>query len=67
MNGQKDDGYWLKLYHLAFGIDTKTLDVLKDRSVERSKFLDDLLIDIENYDLIDFNTNSDSNLNSKKS
>ena len=54
----EDDGYWLKFYSAE--LDTKTLNVLKNRSVERSKFLDDLLeknesIDIENYDLIDFN------------
>ena len=66
----EDEGYWLKFYSAE--LDTKTLNVLKNRSVERSKFLDDLLekdesIDIENYDLIDFNTNNDSNLNCKES
>jgi len=40
-------------------LDIKTLDVLKDRSIARDKFLDDLLekgesINIENYALIDF-------------
>jgi uncharacterized tellurite resistance protein B-like protein len=53
-----DDAYYLKFY--AVELDTKTLDVLKDRYIARDKFLDDLLekgesIDIENYDLIDFN------------
>ena len=53
-----DDAHYLKFY--AAELDTKTLDVLKDRSIVRDKFLDDLLekgesIDIENYDLIDFN------------
>ncbi len=52
-----DDAYYLKFY--AVELDTKTLDVLKDRSIARDKFLDDLLekgesIDIENYDLINF-------------
>ena len=61
----EDDGYYLKLY--AAQLDTKTLDVLRDRTLARSKLLDDLLekgesIDIENYDLIDFNINHDSNL-----
>jgi hypothetical protein len=40
----------------------KTLNILKERKVARSKLLDDLLekgesIDIENYDLIDFDIN----------
>ncbi|HEX7358079.1 MAG TPA: hypothetical protein VF270_10250 [Ignavibacteriaceae bacterium] len=57
----EDDAYFLKLY--AAHLDTKTLDVLKDRSIARYKLLDDLLekgesIDIENYDLIDFNINN---------
>lgn len=52
------DAHYLKFY--ATELDTKTLDVLKDRSIARNKFLDDLLekgesIDIENYSLIDFN------------
>ena len=56
----EDDAYYLKLYGAHF--DTKTLNVLKDRSIARYKLLDDLLekgesIDIENYDLIDFNIN----------
>lgn len=57
----EDDAYWLKFYSAE--LDTKTLDVLKDRSIARDKLLDDLLdkgqsIDIENYDLIDFNINN---------
>ena len=53
----QDDGYYLKFYAAHF--DTKTLNILKDRKVARDKLLDDLLdkgesIDIENYDLIDF-------------
>ena len=57
----EDDGYYLKLYAAHF--DTKTLDVLKDREIARNKLLDDLLekgksIDIENYNLIDFNINN---------
>ena len=53
----EDDAYYLKFYSAE--LDTKTLDVLKDRSIARDKLLDDLLdkgqsIDIENYDLIDF-------------
>jgi hypothetical protein len=55
------DEYYLKFYAAHF--DIKTLNVLKDRKVARSKLLDDLLekgesIDIENYDLIDFNINN---------
>ena len=57
----KDDAYYLKFYSAE--LDTKTLDVLKERSIARDKFLDDLLekgqsIDIENQDLIDFNINN---------
>lgn len=57
----EDDAYYLKFYYAE--LDTKTLDVLKDRSIARDKLLDDLLekgesIDIENYDLIDFNINN---------
>ncbi len=53
----ENDAYYLKFYSAE--LDTKTLDILKDRSIERDKLLDDLLdkgqsIDIENYDLIDF-------------
>jgi len=49
--------YCLKFYSAE--LDTKSLDILKDRSIVREKLLDDLLdqgqsIDIENYDLIDF-------------
>ena len=54
----EDDAYCLKFYSAE--LDTKTLDVLNDRSIARDKLLDDLIekgqsIDIENYDLIDFN------------
>ena len=57
----EDDAYCLKFYSAE--LDTKTLDILKDRSIARDKLLDDLLdqgqsIDIENYDLIDFNINN---------
>ena len=57
----EDDGYYLKFY--AANLDIKTLNVLKDRTVARNKLLNDLLekgesIDIENYDLIDFNINN---------
>lgn len=56
----KDDAFWLKLYHLASGIDIKTLNILRDRWFERKKLINELIekdqsIDIENYDLIDFN------------
>ena len=59
----KDDAFWLKLYHLASGIDIKTLNILRDRWFERKKLISELIekdqsIDIENYDLIDFNRNS---------
>ena len=57
----EDDGYYLKFY--AANLDIKTLNVLKDRTVARNKLLNDLLekgesIDIENYDLIDFDINN---------
>ena len=57
----EDDAHYLKFYSAE--LDTKTLDVLKDRYIARYKLLDDLLekgesIDIENYDLIDFNINN---------
>lgn len=57
----ENNGYYLKFYAADF--DIKTLNVLKDREVARSKLLDDLFekgesIDIENYDLIDFNINN---------
>ena len=57
----EDDAYCLKFYSAE--LDTKTLDILKDRSIARDKLLDDLLdkgqsIDIENYDLIDFDINN---------
>ena len=56
----KDEAYYLKFY--AADLDVKTLNVLNDRYDARSKFIYDLLekgesIDIENYDLIDFNIN----------
>ena len=61
----EDDAYFLKFYSAE--LDVKTLNVLKNRSIERYKFLDKLLeknesIDIENYDLdlIDFNSNMDN-------
>ena len=62
----EDEAYYLKFY--AANLDVKTLNVLKDRKIARSKFIDDLLekgesTDIENYDLIDFNINNDSNNN----
>lgn len=55
----EDEVYYSKSYSTK--LDSKTLDILKDRSVARYKFLDELLEkgesidDIENYDLIDFN------------
>lgn len=54
----EDEAYYLKFY--VADLDVKTLNVLKDRNIGRSKFIDDLLekgesIDIENYDLIDYN------------
>ena len=57
----EDSAYFLKFYSAE--LDTKTLDILKDRSIARDKLLDDLLdqgesIDIENYDLIDFDINN---------
>ena len=57
----EDDGYYLKFYAAHF--DIKTLIVLKNRSIAREKVLDQLIekgesIDIENYDLIDFNINN---------
>ena len=59
----EDEAYYLKLY--AANLDIKTLNLLKDRYIARSKFIQDLIeknesIDIENYDLIDFNINNDS-------
>lgn len=56
----EDEAYYLKFY--AAELDIKTLNLLNDRYIARSKFLDDLLekgesIDIENYDLIDFDIN----------
>ena len=58
----EDDAYYLKFYSAE--LDTKTLDVLKNRSIARDKFLDHLIEkgesidDIENYDLIDFTINN---------
>ena len=54
----EDDAHYLKFYSAE--LDTKTLDVLKARYIARDKLLDDLMekgesIDIENFDLIDFN------------
>jgi hypothetical protein len=62
----EDDAFYLKLYGTYF--DVKTLDVLKDRSVARDKFYDDLQergesLDTYHYDLIDFNINNDSSNN----
>lgn len=56
----KDDAFWLKLYHLASGIDIKTLNILRDRWFERKKLINELIekdqsIDTENDNLIDFN------------
>jgi len=58
----KDNKYYLKFYAAHF--DMKPLNVLKDRKVARSQLLEELLekgqsIDIENYDLLDFNINND--------
>jgi len=66
----EDQAYYLKFY--AAELDIKTLNVLEDRYIARDKLLDDLLekgesIDIENYDLIDFNIHNDSNPNCKES
>ena len=58
----KDSGYYLKFYSAE--LYTKTLDVLKNRSIARDKFLDHLIEkgesidDIENYDLIDCTINN---------
>lgn len=54
----EDNAYYLKFY--AASLDTKTLDVLKNRCIARHKLLIDLSdkgesINIDNYDLIDFN------------
>ena len=54
----ENNGYYLKFYAAYF--DIKTLNVLNNRKVARSKLLDELLekgesIDIENYDFIDYN------------
>lgn len=62
----EDEAYCLKFY--AAKLDVKTLNVLKDRSIARFDYIDHLLeggesIDIENYDLINFNINNDSNKN----
>lgn len=38
-----DDADWLKLYHLATSIDTKTLNVLTDHWFERTKLIAKLL------------------------
>ena len=47
----KDDAFWLKLYHLASGIDIKTLNILRDRWFERKKLINELI----EKDDIDFN------------
>ena len=52
------DAYYLKFY--AASLDTRTLDVLNERSMARSKLLIDLIeknepSDIDDYNLIDFN------------
>ena len=57
----EDSAYYLKFSAADF--DTKTLDVLKDCSISRGKLFMDLLdkgqsIDVENYDLIDFDINN---------
>ena len=57
----ENNGYYLKFYAAHF--DIKTLNLLKDWKVARSKLLNELLekvefIDIENYNLIDFNINN---------
>jgi hypothetical protein len=57
----EEDAYYLKFYAAEW--DIKTLDVLKERYIARDKLLDELLekgesIDIENYDLIDFDINN---------
>jgi hypothetical protein len=57
----EDDVYCLKFYSTE--LDIKTLDILKDCSIARDKFLHNLpdkgqSIDIENYDFIDFNINN---------
>jgi hypothetical protein len=43
-----DEGYYLKFYSAE--LDTKRLDVLKNREIARSKFLDDLLEKGESID-----------------
>ena len=57
----ENNEYYLKFYAAHF--DIKTLNLLKDWKVARSKLLNELLekvefIDIENYNLIDFNINN---------
>ena len=54
-------GYYLKFYGGSFYV--KTLNVLKDRKLARTNLLLDRIekgasLDIENYDLIDFDLNS---------
>lgn len=61
----KDEAYYLKLY--ATALDTKTLDVLKERHTTRDKLLAALLdkgesIDFEDYNLINFDINKYPNL-----
>ena len=62
----EEDVFWLKFYHLAFGIDIKTLDILRVRWFERKKLINEILekdqsIDIKNYDFIDFTINTINN------
>jgi len=59
----EDQAYYLKFY--AAELDVKTLNVLKDCYIARSKFLDDLIekgesIESGQYNLIDFHINNDS-------
>ena len=59
----EDDAFCLKLFDAS--LDVKTLDVLRDRYIARSKFQDYLIergesLTIENYDLIDLNIENDS-------
>ena len=58
----ENNAHYLKFYSME--LDTRTLDVLKDRYIARDKFFDDLLEkgepinSIENRALIDFNINN---------
>lgn len=64
----EDEAYYLKFY--AAHLDVKTLNVLKERYIARSKFIDDLFekdklidFDMKDYSLIDFNIDNDSTNN----